>query len=101
MLEVDALGGLGLSGLDGRLQGLEVLVSDLDLVDLLLDLEGSVDEVEDVLGEVVGVLDKEAGVDECGIVEVLDEFGAALIGLFLGQQKGTSTILFSSWMMGA
>ncbi len=96
MLNFNALRSCLLCRGHSRLQSLKIFVGNFDLVDFFLDSEGSVDQVKHILGEVVRIFDEETRMDQGSVIEVLYEFGTALVWFFLTRINITSTILFSS-----
>ena len=57
MLNINSFWGFSLGSCDCGLEGLKILITDFNLIDLLLDFEGSVDQIEHILREVVRILD--------------------------------------------
>ena len=78
--------GLGLFLFWLGLHGIDLLLGDLDFAYLVVAAQhshGGVDKSEDALGEIEGILDDEASVDESSVVESADQLSGVLVGLFL------------------
>ena len=57
MLDINSFWGFSLGSCDCGFESLKILITDFNLIDLLLDFEGSVDQIEHILREVVRILD--------------------------------------------
>ncbi len=62
---------------------INVLLSDINFFDLLINFESSVDQLEDILGEEVWVLDEISRMDQPSVIKVMDEVRSTLIGFIL------------------
>lgn len=82
MHHIDILG-IVLLGFLLRLKSLKVLVSYLNILNLFLNIQGGVDKIEHILGEVVRILNQKSRVNQSRIVEIVDQLCTILIGLLL------------------
>lgn len=66
---------------------IDVLLSDINFFNFLINLESSVDQLEDTLGEEVWVFDEISRMDQPSVIKVMDKVRSTLIGFILNYKN--------------